>query len=1191
MSRFPTYNLPGMMPQMPSMAPPDPMASMYSPQPRKKRKKKSPKPTRPLSDEEANSLVSMAMGMASGVGNFLDVPGSMARDVLAGENPFDQILSPLSGENRTTGVDLLRQYDLAGEEDTWGNFAGGLATEIVTDPLTWLTGPLGTLAKGSMVGTKAGLKAVGKAGLSATDDAARVAGKVAGEAAERAKYVPVPGNPARTFSSGDELGEAFGHFSDTIKPGSRPVDYLPNMPAAIADQIRRGERGWVGARVPFTDKQLWSYGAGSEAMPWLIERGFYGGGLISNKLSIPIRGIRSLFSHTTGGAMGGAAQKAMDIAEGERLALVAGVENILPVLDSRRKSLLSEFKTIAEKHGAEGDNVAFNEFMRSAAEAKAMPGAEDMFGRLQGALGDIDPSERLRKLSDASREYVNTMVNIKDAVFQRVQDLGGDNKVLDDIFSAHFPRRGDFKDLMKYGVAREDVLRDVPGGTVTLNRISRDELLVNVFDKKPSGLVGKEAKAWTKDYAAKIKVGTVKMREWLKDHNYTVPKSASSAEVGDAYLFRRYIDPELLKATDNGAATVMEGVGKEAVEVNLYDRYVADWTQPGVDAAGRKSASRLGQLRGNFGRRPENILKEGLFNDTELGDWQDYMQSMLRTESTLRSVRHMLSEEGLVKLGTQEGHVSLLSAWGEAGFTGGKNNKGLLALAEAVGHKADDIENLTIPSAVATSLKAYKKAIEPKVQKEIGSVMKGWDRMMALYRGSLTTPFPAFHARNGISGIFQEMTAGKLNAKDIMAGKKAAINHMRQKGEKLEYFDEIMSSGILGGKGKLSDVVGELGASQMESDPGTWGEMFAPMKGMFSLGKGNWDFRNMRGVRHHADDVAAAAKKGKPIDPKLSWYAEWGEKMYGGTEFVLRAGYYEALRKKGYTAAQAKHYVMQAHFDYSKLSHFEKKAMRRGALFYTWKRKSVPYTLQVLAELPGGAKAQAIRALNVAMRGREKGYMPQYLRERSTIPVSTNEEGQTTFLSQGGLPIEDLNMVSLRGTWGQSAKRSLEQLLAQTNPVATNLLEFASGRQFHSGRKLRDLSSRSERLTSLFSEDGQGTPYPWIDRAINMTPASRLYGEGEKVANLVGARESGRGVLENAANLLTGARFTTPDAEKYKVIDALQGIRDKLESESMVREATRPYVPQKYKDRISPEVTELLLRLHELERLARKKRK
>lgn len=78
------------------------------------------------------------LGILSGVGNAMDLPGSVVRDILAGRNPVDQIATPFSDQNRTTGRQLARDYGLAGNKDTWGNFLGGLAAETVFDPLSYV---------------------------------------------------------------------------------------------------------------------------------------------------------------------------------------------------------------------------------------------------------------------------------------------------------------------------------------------------------------------------------------------------------------------------------------------------------------------------------------------------------------------------------------------------------------------------------------------------------------------------------------------------------------------------------------------------------------------------------------------------------------------------------------------------------------------------------------------------------------------------------------------------------------------------------------------------------------------------------------------------------------------------------------------------------------------------------------------
>lgn len=86
---------------------------------------------------------------------YLDTPGAMARAGLAGNNPLTALAQ--SSDERIDGRELARQYGLAGDEDNWLNFAGGLATEVVTDPLAWLTGATKALTPAGRAAAKAGL--------------------------------------------------------------------------------------------------------------------------------------------------------------------------------------------------------------------------------------------------------------------------------------------------------------------------------------------------------------------------------------------------------------------------------------------------------------------------------------------------------------------------------------------------------------------------------------------------------------------------------------------------------------------------------------------------------------------------------------------------------------------------------------------------------------------------------------------------------------------------------------------------------------------------------------------------------------------------------------------------------------------------------------------------------------------------
>lgn len=116
-------------------------------------------------EEEKSLLEQAAEGAGTGLGAaayVLDSPGSLVRGLLAG-----QPLSALgTSQERVSGRDLLREYDMIGDEDNWGNFLGGLAVEIVTDPLTYIN-PFAALGKGAL--TKTVGKPLQKAGVLSGD--------------------------------------------------------------------------------------------------------------------------------------------------------------------------------------------------------------------------------------------------------------------------------------------------------------------------------------------------------------------------------------------------------------------------------------------------------------------------------------------------------------------------------------------------------------------------------------------------------------------------------------------------------------------------------------------------------------------------------------------------------------------------------------------------------------------------------------------------------------------------------------------------------------------------------------------------------------------------------------------------------------------------------------------------------------
>lgn len=192
----------------------------------------------PQQPQQADSTIASALadigsfglGAVATVGNLFDLPGSSVRDVLAGENPFDQWATPFSSDNRVSGRDLLTQYGLArknketGIPGWWDDPAegirdlGGFFAEIVTDPF-------GPLTKGLRV---SGISAASKMH------------PVVGAAAKGANFLfdtlpekltkPVAGAVGGVFRAGRSLFDKFaqGVTNEWVQP--------------VAANVRRGFR-------------------------------------------------------------------------------------------------------------------------------------------------------------------------------------------------------------------------------------------------------------------------------------------------------------------------------------------------------------------------------------------------------------------------------------------------------------------------------------------------------------------------------------------------------------------------------------------------------------------------------------------------------------------------------------------------------------------------------------------------------------------------------------------------------------------------------------------------------------------------------------------------------------------------------------------------------------------------------------
>lgn len=179
-------------------------------------------------------------GVVSGLGmagNFLDLAtgASSVRDILAGENPFDQFLSPLTSDNRIGGRELLEKHGILGKNKKGldAGDIGGFAAEVALDPGIALggLGLLKSFGKGGSVLAKAGKQAgtlsrVGRMTTKVGDLADQIPRTALETAATRAGFASADDFLARHGS------EAVGGLLSLNKPFGGPLKALGTGPLA-----------------------------------------------------------------------------------------------------------------------------------------------------------------------------------------------------------------------------------------------------------------------------------------------------------------------------------------------------------------------------------------------------------------------------------------------------------------------------------------------------------------------------------------------------------------------------------------------------------------------------------------------------------------------------------------------------------------------------------------------------------------------------------------------------------------------------------------------------------------------------------------------------------------------------------------------------------------------------------------------
>jgi len=184
-----------------------------------------------------------------------------------------------------------------------------------------------------------------------------------------------------------------------------------------------------------------------------------------------------------------------------------------------------------------------------------------------------------------------------------------------------------------------------------------------------------------------------------------------------------------------------------------------------------------------------------------------------------------------------------------------------------------------------------------------------------------------------------------------------------------------------------------------------------------------------------------------PTSPE---FAPWAAIRHANTfaeEAMRLATGMHAMKVWGDTTEDALYMIHKLHFDYGKLSDFERKGLRRVFPFYTWTRNNLPLQVEFMAKHP--AKYNRLFSLKREMERNtpEEGTVPHYFLEPFGIRLPFQISGAQIY-SVPDTPFQDL--LRYDPSYGGIGS-TIEQVVSQATPIAKVPVEYWAGKQVFAG--------------------------------------------------------------------------------------------------------------------------------------------
>jgi hypothetical protein len=1042
-----------------------------------------------------------ALSGLSVIGSALDLVPSMIRDVATLDNPFDQLLTPFSAENRNTGRDVLTKWGMTkpNDPDKWeaADFLG-----FGVDVASGL--PMAGIGLGGKALTDGG-KALSKAGL--LDDLMRVApattpGKLSARISTTVDDIIKP-------RLGEELNPLYTAGSkEAMERQGRLMDAASAMGIDdVTPLLQQKVGGIADLRLPFAPTNI--VGTGGTALKYAnkLDEGLRkvhdfeipGTGIA------PIADIHSLFDSTIGEA---------GTAMGRRL--------MRPLLNDRRDAMYAargEIGDLAQELIDNGGQFADNSVDSSRALRRVMEGY------------DAPQNAGVQNVRDKARTMLDQMV--PDA-----NEWGVKLDNLKEVITQYFPRRKTKE--MNVGVGRgskvlnatddfaemrEPFLRDLGEGTDSIFQLVDDPTVKQLLDnnapvadieKAIANHFGRVFQATGKltgddfvNEAGKQVYGRYGiMADWLKKMD---PETRASGVFGNHPL------QDLLGRTT--AANESLSTAKNIL-TNLADDTV------------------LAEAKRLAGKNTDTVtLKEVLKNaGMDVGYGLDSNGDLIGGNALQKYLKLKGVPPGQItkdmmdaaadtpipaKFAKDIGRVSEL-------FNGPEPAKNIIKL-------YDNFTSLFKVGVLTTPRFHARNLVSGQVQNMLTGM---WSRRSTAAMQNIMTGKGADIGKVPI--IAEELRrAGLPNTPENAADMFRKLAYRFNMVPKFE--QQTMSRAPLPQGTTIDDIIGSMPGGTFRGR----GTAFAPLdqaKEVLKGGKGTsgttWNptQATWRGINDATDNtfapVAASDIAGHYV-----------EGMNRGAPFL-------ELLMKGVHPKEAARRVLDAQIDYGSGALSQTKTSREvmTRIFPFWKftKGAVPYTLRQLYETPGGATSQVART--TGLLGAQDPTTPDHVASSTSIPLGTGDDGTRKYLTGLGLMHEaPIDMVF--------GSNPILKQMSSMNPLIQAPLQLGTKESFFQEGPMggRDLSAMdppigrtaSNIASYLGRESTDPITFPGSDAlefVLSNSPLSAIINTGRTLS------DPRKGILDKAANLGTGLRITdvSPAAQDAVLRERIQQLQREL---------------------------------------------